>query len=70
MLPAQPSHLFPIGICAWGLEENIPPLYFLVPVLFLSLYKAAPSSDPYFPPSIFLLTALLTVTAWKAQKEQ
>lgn len=52
------------------LEENIPPLYFLVPVLFLSLYKAAPSSDPYFPPSISLLTALLTVTAWKAQKER
>lgn len=49
-----------------SLEENIPALYFLI--LSLSLYKTAPSSDPHFPSSISLLTALLTATACKAQK--
>lgn len=50
------------------LEENITSLYFLIPVLSITLYKTAPSSDPCSPPSISLLTALLTVTAWKTVK--
>lgn len=52
------------------LEENIPSLYFLVQVLSLSLYQAASSSDHCFPPGMSLVSAFLTVTAWKAQKPQ